>query len=182
MIYYTGIGSRETPQEIQSHMCEIGFYLSKDMTLRSGGADGADTAFEMGVAARIPDVKSEIYLPWKGFNKNSLQRERLPQSELYLDNLPKDKVAEAMEIAASIHPVWRQLTHGAKLLHTRNVFQVLGKNLNEPSEVLICWTMGGGERGGTATAMKLAKKHDVPVFNLYNTLDGVALNEWTKLQ
>ena len=51
MIYkpYTGIGSRETPTAILDLMIAIGGVLAqRGFTLRSGGADGADDAFEQG--------------------------------------------------------------------------------------------------------------------------------------
>lgn len=179
MKYITGIGSRETPYEIIKMMHGIGADLchsSKGFTLRSGGADGADTAFEFGADAVVGEV--EIFLPWKGFNKDSEQRKDLPVSDLYLAAMPKDRVLKAKEIAARHHPVWNRLTHGAQLLHTRNVFQVLGRNLDSPSNVLICWTKGGGVKGGTATAMKIAKEHGVQIFNLYSPIDITLYNEW----
>lgn len=48
MMFYTGIGSRETPQEIQNLMFKIAQKLDSKYILRSGGADGADLAFEKG--------------------------------------------------------------------------------------------------------------------------------------
>jgi predicted Rossmann fold nucleotide-binding protein DprA/Smf involved in DNA uptake len=49
MKYYAGIGSRETPKEICNKMTEIASLLEKqDFVLRSGGANGADSAFEKG--------------------------------------------------------------------------------------------------------------------------------------
>ena len=46
---YTGIGSRETPHHILTLMTEIANILDNiGYTLRSGGADGADTAFALG--------------------------------------------------------------------------------------------------------------------------------------
>lgn len=57
---YTGIGSRETPPEIQEIMTNYARKLDKlGFILRSGGAMGADTAFEKG------STNKEIYLPWK---------------------------------------------------------------------------------------------------------------------
>jgi hypothetical protein len=63
MNYYAGIGARETPEEvlkqmesISSRMRELGY------TLRSGGARGADTAFESNSGSQ-----KEIYLPYRGF-------------------------------------------------------------------------------------------------------------------
>lgn len=46
-LIYTGIGSRETPEWAICKIKKIGGYLyDKGYTLRSGGADGADLAFE----------------------------------------------------------------------------------------------------------------------------------------
>lgn len=49
MPYFAGIGSRQTPQEILSLMRKTGASLTeKGLILRSGGATGADSAFEAG--------------------------------------------------------------------------------------------------------------------------------------
>jgi len=45
MKYYAGIGSRDTPDYVLKKMKRIAENLS-NMTLRSGGAKGADSAFE----------------------------------------------------------------------------------------------------------------------------------------
>lgn len=72
MRYYTGIGSRGTPSEILEIMTDIARFLAETgYTLRSGGASGADTAFESGV---LHIDKKEIYLPWSGFNGNTSPR------------------------------------------------------------------------------------------------------------
>jgi hypothetical protein len=48
---YAGIGSRETPQATLDLMNLIGFTLAqKGHSLRSGGAKGADSAFEAGAS------------------------------------------------------------------------------------------------------------------------------------
>ncbi len=149
--YYTGIGSRETPDLILGQIFLIATALAyKGYILRSGGASGADSAFEKG--CNFQNGKKNIYLPWKGFNSNN--------SDLY------NVSPEALELAATIHPAWNRLSQGAQKLHARNCYQVLGLDLKTPSRVLICWTKNGEEIGGTATAIKLAKKHNIPVYNL----------------
>ncbi len=61
---YAGIGSRETPAEILMYMTRIASFLeSKGYTLFSGGASGADTAFEIGVSN---SGNKKIFLPWEG--------------------------------------------------------------------------------------------------------------------
>lgn len=154
MKYYTGIGSRETPEDIQRLMSKLAFKLTyQKYILRSGGAEGADLAFKTG--AKLSSVlqhSTDIYLPWKGFNKNDSQ----------LCIITK----EAYEMAETIHPAWNKLSKGGKRLHARNCYQVLGEDLNTPSEFLICWTKNGAEIGGSRTAIVLAKKWDIPIYNL----------------
>ena len=68
-LYFAGIGSRQTPQSVQDLMVGIGRYLAdRSWILRSGGAVGADMAFESG----CDEVhgRKEIFLPWKGYNSN----------------------------------------------------------------------------------------------------------------
>jgi len=130
--------------------------------LRSGGAPGADIAFEKGVK----DVNNkEIWVPWIGFN--SSPSNNIPSSEAY-------------RIASTIHPAWQNLKESHKLLHSRNMHQVLGEDLNTPSAFVICWTEGAQIIGGTATAIRLAKRHNIPVINMggfgqdvANVKDGV---------
>jgi hypothetical protein len=163
---YTGVGSRQTPAEILSLMERIAARLASHTlyTLRSGGADGADAAFARGAGAQ-----AEIYLPWRSFAPG-----QHPRAELLVTGDDPD----ARAIAASYHPNWAACSRGARALHTRNVHQVLGRNLAQPSNFLLCWTPGGHALGGTATAIKLAKAHNVVVYNLYNDLHRMPWLDW----
>jgi hypothetical protein len=132
-------------------------------TLRSGGAPGADTAFELGA------INKEIYIPWQGFNNST--------SELY------SLSQEATDIAKSIHTAFNRCTQGAQKLHTRNVYQILGYDLKSPSEFVVCWTKNGKTIGGTATAINLAVSLGIPVYNLavqkdYDRFINYISNEW----
>ena len=168
MKYYTGVGSRETPIPILSLMQQIATKLaSEDYVLRSGGAEGADSAFEHGakwqdVGCSVPEELKEIYLPWKGFGGSN--------STLYTFT------PEAVSIAKRIHPAWDKLKLGAKKLHTRNVYQVLGSDCKTPSDFLICWTPQGKDVGGTRTAIVLAREHNIPIWNLANIRDESVLS------
>lgn len=166
---FTGVGSRDiTTQEVRNikqlslHLGLLGY------TLRSGKANGADNAFqsglllvekEMGVSAH-----SEIYIPWPSFNKDV--RNLDSRWDISLEDLTNTTQAE--EIVSRIHPAWEKLSQGARKLHTRNVYQVLGRDLESPSDFLVCCSdpVRGGVKGGTNTAYQVALQHDVPVFNL----------------
>lgn len=159
--FYSGIGSRQTPKLYLNYIELIAATLANaGWILRSGGADGADMAFEQGCDS--VGGKKEIFLPWKKFNGN-------------LSPLCKPS-KEAHELASTIHPVWDQLSYGAKLLHARNCHQVLGTDLNEPVSLVVCWTFKGNVSGGTATAINLAKAHNIPVYNL--EVDGFDVGEY----
>lgn len=148
--YYTGVGSRESPEFVCEAMTEIAIVLEKlHYTLRSGGAGGADLAFERGAKQR-----KHIYLPWAGFNGS--------QSPLY------GVCQSAIDMALTIHPAPDLLRKREKalLLHSRNCYQVLGKTLDIPSEFLVCWTENAQLVGGTRTAIVLAERNKIPVLNL----------------
>jgi len=184
---YTGIGSRETPPEILSKMQKIAeHFADKGWILRSGKADGADAAFQLGLqkcygvlsSGNIDRGLGEIYIPWPKFGTVGLLDK--------WDVLVKDKniVDKAEQIASTIHPAWDKCSQGAKKLHTRNIYQVLGANLDKPSNLLICYAKptgdGKGVQGGTATAVKLAEEYNIPVFNLFFPEDLQKLRDWVK--
>lgn len=175
--YFAGIGSRETPDDIQELMVRITSVLyNQGYILRSGGATGADTAFQLGV----PDnCEMEIFLDKLHDNKQCGDGFF---NVGFFDNL---KLAE--KIAQRLHPAWDRLGKRAKALITRNTYQILGKDLNTPSEFVICWTPDGAEQttsaetGGTGQAIRLAKKTDIPVFNLANESTRQYVEVWLGL-
>jgi len=159
MKFYTGIGSRETPEGVLRLMKNIGYSLGlSGYCLRSGNAGGADTYFYQGQSKVSSEY--EIFLPWPKFGEEKNDK------FIPLDDIDDKLVQKAINIVTEIHPAWNKCSQAAKKMHARNAFQVLGKDLNTPSEVVICWTQGGKAVGGTATAINLAKEHDIPVWNL----------------
>lgn len=140
----------------------------------AGAAGGADTAFELGAKAYAEQIDervtlAQLYIPWATF---------VSYDEYYKDwykvlDRMTTKV-QAYKLAERTHPAWDKCSKGAKALHARNTFQILGPNLNKPSSFLICWAQvdkHGNIKGGTATAWNLAKANGVPCFNLYNEDD-----------
>ena len=77
---------------------------------------------------------------------------------------------------------------GAQKLHGRNVYQVLGRNLDKPSRFLVCWTPDGvvsGEyctraTGGTGMAIRIACAENVPVLNLCRQETRKMLEDWVR--
>jgi hypothetical protein len=137
--FYSGIGSRAAPHEALIQCTKIAEVLETlGFILRSGGAEGADKAFESGV--KNPS-KKVIFRP-KHCNK------------------------AAEEIASRVHPAWGECNDYVRQLHGRNAQIVLGLNLDTPSEFVVAWTFDGVSRGGTRTGLVLAKKNKIPTFNL----------------
>lgn len=159
-MYYTGIGARETPTEVLELFTKIGKFLaSRNITLRSGHAKGADQAFEIG--CDIINGNKEIYLPWYKFEGST--------SSLIVSN------KLAFNIAEKYHPYWHNLSQGAKKLQARNSHQVLGTDLNTPSSFVICWTKNGKGEGGTGQALRIAKEYNIPIFDIgkYDTINDM---------
>jgi hypothetical protein len=139
---YAGIGSRETPPEVLEFMETVARgYAMQGTLLRSGGAKGADTAFEKGCDA--VEGEKEIFRP-------------------------EHATAEALEHASQFHPNWHACGVYAKKLHARNSMIILGADLDDPVDFVICWTPKGVKIGGTAQGLRVAEAHGITVLNLGN--------------
>jgi hypothetical protein len=158
---YSGIGSRDTPAPILLQMEQLAVLASEQgWILRSGGAVGADSAFEAG-CDKVSGQK-EIYIPFKLFNNH--------HSSLY----PPSELAHMT--AKYVHPNYTALSRVARLLIGRNMHQILGWNMSLPVRCVVCYTKDGCESfktysrgtGGTGSAIALASYLSIPVFNLYH--------------
>lgn len=186
MKHYTGVGSRETPADIILVMNALGKKLAdQNWILRTGAAIGADQAFELGWVQHVAVTrdrdftKAEIFLPWDGYEKHTRDMcfgcNILPD----LDNPTLYK--DALIIAEQTHPNWAACKRGARSMHARNVYQVLGQDLKTPSKMLIAWTpltRAGEPKGGTATAIRLAEKYNIPCFNLNKPVDFARVQQF----
>lgn len=145
---YAGIGSRETPYDVIPVIEDIATRLKGlGYTLRSGAAGGADSFFE-----RFAGDDKEIFLPWQGFRDHP--------SHLCTPT------PAAWEMAKQFHPAFDNLDRAGKLLMARNSHQVFGLDMQTPVEFIICWTPNGEAKGGTSQAIRIARRHKIPVFNL----------------
>ncbi|QDP63545.1 MAG: hypothetical protein GOVbin4551_37 [Prokaryotic dsDNA virus sp.] len=152
---YAGIGSRATPKQVQKTMAKIAKALEKEgYTLRSGGALGADKAFESGV---VSANKKEIFYE-------------------------EDATDETRAIAIEVHPrpdlLQRKGPRGLDLM-ARNTYQVFGRDLDSPVDFVLVWTKEGEvteadtlvenrRTGGSGQAIRLAHRKGIPVINLAN--------------
>ena len=142
--YYSGIGSRETPEDILLFMTRVASILEQcDYTLRSGHAVGADKAFEKGVKDKN---NKEIFVhkdakPWA--------------FETVKKYIPNDR--------PQTFDSWQPYVKG---LLARNMMQVLGEDGNSPVDFVVCWTRVGdyqtSEVGGTGYALRCAVDRGIP--------------------
>lgn len=147
---YAGIGSRNLPKDIEEIFVILGEYFGNSgVILRSGGAKGADQAFEKG--CDISNGNKEIYLPWYRFENSN--------SNLIVSN-PK-----AFEIAEKYHPYWQNLKQGGKKLQARNSHQILGLDLKSPCDFIMCYTKNGKGSGGTGQALRIGRDYNIPIFD-----------------
>lgn len=140
-MYYAGIGSRKTPAHILDVMTAIAIKLELDgYILRSGGAVGADTAFESGISN---NQHKQIFVA---------------------DNATQ----QSIQLASEFHPNWNACSSYVKKLHGRNSMIILGENLDSPVKFVICYTPDGKASGGTGLAIKIAIDRNIPILNLYD--------------
>lgn len=149
-----GIGSRETPVDVLQTLSAAGAALaSRGHHGRSGGARGADGAFEQGFTTAPYLLRS--------YHANEGDR------------------PDCLALAARFHPAWDRCSPYARLLHARNGLILLGDDLASPVDAILCWTPQGRITGGTGQALRIAadKDYRIPVFNL--AVDPVdALWQW----
>lgn len=169
-MHYTGIGSRKTPPDILLLMEDIAKELClSGFELYSGGAEGADRAFEKGAISGFFNEENKqtkvatIFIPWEGHSS--------PISStctIYL--VPgDDRFDEAAEEISDIVPWFDSMSYGAKKRHARNVWQVLGASKQCRSQFVVYWTPGdpkGGPTGGTRTAVLLAQRYGIPTYHV----------------
>ena len=155
---YAGIGSRSTPAIVQEAMTSVAEWLqNQGYILRSGGAKGADQAFEKAVYEG--QDKKEIFLASDA---------DISESNKDKTNLENKKIAH--EIVKETHPNYSALKkkageYGLNLM-ARNTFQIFGENLDTPVDFVIAWTPGGKLVGGTAQAIRIANAKGIKVFNV----------------
>lgn len=185
MTAYTGIGSRETPAEVVGVMEDAAYRLARmGFVLRSGKAAGADAAFQRG-AQRHEGAKCEIFIPWRGFTGGD---GLISDWDITLDAVDRQFPEHAemrRDWVKEVHGGWERLSQGARKLHERNVHQLFGADLgnaylNQSKFVLYyaLETKKGDPKGGTATAVNLAKKQGIRTLNLLHDKNHEVLEKF----
>ena len=154
--YYAGIGARKTPNDVLEYMEIQGKLLAeKGYILRSGGARGADSAFEKGC-----DSVRGLKQIWSTRNKHEREEH--------------DWVIPIISRACWEKPFLSMRPH-IRILLGRNTYQLYGdpallENSIKSTFVLYWSEPKDGENcsGGTRYAIRMAVEAGIPCFNLYN--------------
>jgi hypothetical protein len=159
---YAGIGSRQTPPEIEHDIrCIVAKCNARGYMLRSGAAE----------------VRTRC-------SRGTPQGRALPALEAVREDMDDGvshcvlrRVGGRVLPGRNTHPRWDRCTDAARKLHARNAHQILGINLNDPVDFVVCWTPNGAEVGGTRTGIVIARNFGIPVWNLANERDRA---EWAQ--
>jgi hypothetical protein len=162
---YGGVGARKTPVPMLRLMSRIATFLdAAGWTLSSGGAEGADEAFDHVV------TRAEIFLPWPGFAETNHRANPLPVGPgITIYERPTMKAAR---IASQFHPKWHDLRQSVQRLMARNTHEILGRDCETPVSMVVTWTPDGSTgittdaTGGTGQALRIAYDRRIPIFNL----------------
>ena len=127
---------------------------------------GMDAIAQRAFSQAIVDGKAstsqiEVYIK----DLNEIKRSTLPNKELAIVRNP-DLIQRSEELAAMVHGAWDRCNEWARGMHSRNMHQILGYDLETPVDAVITWTANGHIKGGTATAIRTALRLNIPVFNL----------------
>ncbi len=167
---YAGIGSRKTPKDAIKLIRLIAARLEKEgWILRSGGANGADSAFEEGVQ---DPSNMEIFLPSSFFNGKSANRQG------FINALKSPAYSEADKTVDKYHPCPEKLSEFPRKLMARNAMQVMGFNMDSPVKMVIAWTRGGKTIGGTGQALRMAFAKRIPILNLGDPVVLQRAKDW----
>ncbi len=171
---YAGVGSRRTPPDMLRAMGDIAQTLGEaGVALSTGGADGADRAFETG--ALRTDAPITVHTPWPGYN--GYRPGRHPETDIDVVHPTSTETLQGHRydyLAKEHHPYWSRCSRGARALFLRNVSILAGAldddGNNLPVRAVIAWTPNGlpvgREAGGTGHTLRTAASLDIPCINL----------------
>lgn len=153
--------------------------------LRSGGAVGADTAFEKG-AKKVNDL-AEIYRP-ENFDRSA---ENIEFCDSYLRpiidkgrNFDKFRIETKTLLRRNVHQILGKPKFDSHENPLKEVcgIRCLDSRLIVPVKFVVFWIptedIWAEDAGGTKYAVRIASKLNIPLFNLFSLKDRKRLEEW----
>jgi len=159
---FTVVTHGEVPGEISLLIEQISkLLLTKGFTFRYDG-NNKDTASTK--AYQTCKSRCEIYLPWKGFNKDVTAKLNKPSEKAY-------------GYASGFHGGFNKIPSSVRAIVAHNVHVLLGDECNTPVNLFITYTTDGAEvkadvkyetTGPVSFFITACDALDIPVFNLKN--------------
>lgn len=141
MMVYAGIGNRTISEATFDWLEQVGLFLSKKGWLLRSGSASGSDS---------------------AFQCGSRGR--------YISYVSEDATPEAVTLASQYHPAWDRCNESSRKLHGRNAMILFGDKLDFPVKFVICYAKDENE-GGTALGIRIARAHNIPVFNMFNNKD-----------
>lgn len=190
-----GLGAKQIPNNSEQPFGRIMAKIAEKLCmergwkLHSNGDAGASTFFESGLSEAVRHANDEKvlirFLPMPGHNSHShgvvISDEALVAKarSILIDINVYPVIPRFISLTGEARSVLTPDENRLAALHTRTVFQLLGKNLDEPATMVVCWTPDGvidlagfkpEVTGSTGIAIALAELNPlkkIPVFNLH---------------
>lgn len=152
---YAMLAGSGAPRNIQVFVGKVARELGEaGCVLRSGGEEGFEASAESNAR------QSEIFLPYKRFNRNDSPR--------------FEQHKKSFDIAKDVTKSWLRINEFAKKCAARYVHAILGDNLDSPASLIICWSEDGAvteeqtssRSGHVKTAISVAERNGIPLLNL----------------
>lgn len=164
----TLIGTREPLFEYHDLMVRIGKAFSdKGYIARSGGAIGSDSLF-------LKEYDPSLTIVYRNDDREGC-----------INVKNHNNYYEFELLASRVNTHWEFMPVNHKELHARNIPQIMGLNLNTYSDLVIfCANENyrGQVSGGTATAVKTARRLNIPTINIMNKVQRKKLCDWLKIE
>jgi hypothetical protein len=152
---YVASGNRDMPSAILATIVEFIKQLdARGYTLRTGGREGPEDVYD-----KLPLIRKETHLPWKGFMDKDSKFTYTPES--------------ARILAAKFHPSFDGVKPVIQTFLATDVRLIMGKELRSPALFLITWSEDGAESttektartGNAAQFVSVASQLKIPIFN-----------------
>ncbi len=164
---YAGVGDPQTPDDIQRQMQRIAARLAHlGLRLRTTPMAGAHSAWLAGTIAATSlgsqpvRERRELYLPWPSYAHQ-------PQATV------SSPTRQAESVARVIYPAYGTHDSAQRAVLATHIHLVLGADLHQPIDLLVCWTAEGAQTQAqadtstpTGIAIGVAQRWNIPVFNL----------------
>lgn len=137
----------------------INLRTSGTLGIESIALDAYKKALDEGII--IPD-RIQVFQPWRDYSNI------IPYAQCYT-TVGIGNFDVASNLIRSVHPYWSSASKQTKLQHAKNALIVFGRKLTSPLDALIIYSpvdSNGNIHGNITSAVELANKRNIPVFNL----------------